>query len=174
MSFPKDEGSESHFDLESALSFAIHSQWRGLGFRAGMERADACLRLVVVRKGVLLPFTVAVVPVEAYVGMYRHSVVGQHALVNALPNGRRDRLRCCRIDEERSGLEYKHDAWAKISATAVLVRGRRSDNEHLATFKGELPKRVIGCSAGGRIGVVVMKELQNLPKAPDERVVIRN
>jgi predicted SnoaL-like aldol condensation-catalyzing enzyme len=33
----------------------------------------------------LLPFTVGVVPVEAYVGMYRHSVVGQHALVNASP-----------------------------------------------------------------------------------------
>jgi hypothetical protein len=84
------------------------------------------------------------------------------------------RLRCCRINEKRSGLEHEHGAWAEISATAVPVGGRRSDHEHLATLKCEFPQRVVGCPVCGWIAVVVMKELQNLPKARDKGHVIRN
>jgi hypothetical protein len=56
----------------------------------------------------------------------------------------------------------------------VLVGGRRSDYEPLATLKGELPKRMVGVLLLGRIAVVVMKELQNLPKPRNKGQVIRN
>ena len=142
--------------------------------RARLEWAGASLRLVVVRKRVLLPFTVTDVPIEPYVGVYRHSVIGHHALMNALPDGGCDRLRCCWINEKDSGLEDQHYAWTEISATAVLVGGRRSDHKHLATLKCELPQGVVGRSVGCRIAVVVMQELQNLPKTIDKGHVIRN
>jgi hypothetical protein len=91
--------------------------------RARMEWAGAPLRFVVVRERILLPFAVAVVSIESYVGMYRHSVIGQHALVNALPDGRCDRLRGGRIDEKRPGLKDEHHSWTEISAPAALIGG---------------------------------------------------
>src|SRR6266478_8991129 len=127
--------------------------------RARMKRACTPLRLVVVRKRVWLPFTITGVPVEPDIGMYRHSVVGQHALVNALPHGGCDRLRCCRIHEKKSWLEHQHKPWTEISAAALLVGGRGSNHEHLATFKRELPKRVVGCPVRDLVSVVVMKKL---------------
>src|SRR5580700_1998027 len=71
-------------------------------FRARVKWAAAGFRLVVVRKRVLLPFTVTGISVEAYVGMNRHSVIGHHALMNALADGGCDRLRGCRINEKSS------------------------------------------------------------------------
>ena len=63
------------------------------------------------------------VSVESYVGMYCHSIIGQHALVNALPDGRCDRLRGGRIDKKRPGLEDEHHSSTEISATAALIGG---------------------------------------------------
>jgi hypothetical protein len=91
--------------------------------RARMEWAGARLWFVVVGKRILLPFAVAMASIESYVGMYRHSVIGQHALMNALPDRRCDRLRGGRIDEKRPGLEDEHHSWTEISAPAVLIGG---------------------------------------------------
>ena len=88
-----------------------------------MEWAGAHLWFVVVGKRILLPFAVAMVSVESYVGMYCHSIIGQHALVNALPDGRCDRLRGGRIDEKKPGLEDEHHSRTQISATAALIGG---------------------------------------------------
>ena len=148
-------------------SLAMVERWRKRDW-AGMEWADAGLRLVVVGQCVLLPFAVVRVSVEPYVGMNRYSIIGQGALVDALPDRCCNRLRCCRVKEKRPGLKNEHDAWTKISAATVLIGGRRSDHEHLAALKCELPKGIIGGPVCDRIAIVLMKELQDLPEARDK------
>ena len=139
-----------------------------------MKRADSSFGCVVIGQGVLFPLAVADVSVESYVGMDGYSVVGQHSFVNTLPDRRCDRLRRRGIDEESSRLENEHDTRPEIPATALAIRGRRSDDEHLAALEGELPEGMIGSAVGSWIGVVVVKKLQDLPEASDERCVIRD
>jgi hypothetical protein len=146
----------------------------GLIASSWVEWAPPGLWLVIVRERILLPFAVGDIAVEPDVRMHRQSIISQHASVNAPPDWRGDRLRRYRIDEQRSRLEYEHNAGAKISAKAATIRGRCAYDKHLAAFERELPERVIGYSMRGWIAVAIMEMLQYLPEAGNERRMICN
>ena len=59
----------------------------------GVEGTDSSFRCIVIGQSILLPFAVVDVAVEPDVGMDRHPVVDEHALVDALADVRGDWLR---------------------------------------------------------------------------------
>ena len=71
----------------------------------GVQGTDSSFRRIVIGQSILLPFAIVDVAVEPDVGMDRHAVVGEHALVDALADVRGNWLRCRRVDEKGTGLK---------------------------------------------------------------------
>ena len=73
--------------------------------------------------------------------------------------------------KRRTWLEDENHARAKVAAAPLAVGRRGADDEHRATLEGELPERMVRSAFGGPVGIVVMKVLEHLPEAVDERCV---
>ena len=87
-------------------------------FRTRMERTNTGFRFVIVRKRVLFPLTIHRISIKSNIGMDRHSVIVQHAFVNAFPDRDRNGLGSSRIDKKSSRLKYQDDARTEIPQAA--------------------------------------------------------